>query len=581
MAEQMAEKIMKSLDDYFEKPKRIKTWSGFPVKTIHRPEDVAGLDYDRNLGDAGKYPYTRGIYDDMYRGRFWTRRLGWGYGTPQETNQQFKFLLAQGNTGLNLFRDLPSVLGIDPDHPMARGEVGRSGVSIATIEDMREIFEGIPIAKVSNNILCASCAGPALLSFYLAVAQNQGVPLNKIRGTLSNDTFHGYFCYAREANPPDLGLKLAVDVIEFCSQNMPLWNAFYVNSYDLRDSGLNAPQEVAFGLSFAVAYIEGALARGLDIDFFAPRAAFYCNAGIDFFEEIAKLRAMRRMWAKLVREKYRAKDPRSWRFRFGVHTSGSSLIPQQPLNNIVRIAYEQMVAVLAGAQSVNSCTFIEPLSLPTELSQMVALRTQQILAYETGVALTADPLGGSYYVEYLTNVIEEEAAKIFKEIEEMGGALEAIKSGWIEREIEKGALAYQKEVENKERIIVGLNEFVTPPEEDIEPPGGLIKISPKVDEEQIARLNKIKEQRDFGQVKKLIANLREAAEKGENLVPHIIAAAKCYATLEEIQGTIREAFGYTWDPWGMRSPLFGSAVLSPAAEKDVPGWPIDKKISRC
>jgi len=297
-----------------------------------------------------------------------------------------------------------------------------------------------------------------------------------------------------------------------------------------------------------------------DIDLFAPRAAFYCNAGIDFFEEIAKLRTMRRMWARLIKEEYGAKDPRSWRFRFGVHTSGSSLIPQQPLNNIIRIGYQQLVAVLAGAQSINSCTFVEPFSLPTELSQMVALRTQQILAYETGVALTADPLGGSYYLEYLTNIIEEAAAGILKEIKDMGGALEAIKSGWMEREMEKGALAYQKEVEGKERIIVGLNAFMIPPEEDMEPPGGMVEITLKTGEEQVARLNELKERRNTAKVKEAVENLSRAAEKGENLIPCIIEAAGCHATLEEIQGTIREAFGYTWDPWGMRSSSLGKPV---------------------
>jgi len=547
---------LRGLDDYFEKPNRLKTWSGYPIKKIYTPEDSADLNYDVDCGDAGTYPYTRGIHEDMYQGRIWTRRLGWGYGTPKEANSQFKFLLELGNTGINLFRDMPSVLGIDPDHPLARGEVGRSGVSIATIEDMREIFEGIPLDKVSTNILCASCSGPTLFSFYAALAEEEGIPLDKVRGTHSNDVFHGYFCYAKQPNPPDLGLKLVAHEIEFCSKHMPLWNAFYVNAYDLRDTGLNAPQEIAFAFSFGIEYIEAALARGLDIDSFLPRAAFYCNAGIDIFEEVAKLRAMRRMWARLVKERYQAKNPKSWKFRFGVHTSGSSLVPYQPLNNIIRIAYEQLVAVLAGTQSINSCTFVEPLSLFTPLSQMVSLRTQQILAYETGAGLTADPLGGSYYIEHLTNVIEEDAEKILNKILAMGGAIEAIKSGWIEKELEKGAMQYQKEIENKERIIVGLNDFTIPPEEDIEPPGGLIEVSSNVEQEQIAKLVRIKKERDPARLGRAIKDLRQAVEGDENIIPFIMEAAKSYATVGEIQGTIREALGYSWEPWEMvKSPF--------------------------
>ena len=552
----MSEKTNNAGDDYFAKPSRIKTWSGFPVKKFYKKEDIKEFDYEKDLNDPGSFPFTRGVHESMYQGRLWTKRLGWGFGTPEETNKQFKWLLEQGNTGLNLFRDIPSVLGIDPDHPMARGEVGRSGVSIATMQDMEDTFEGIPLDKVSSNILCASCAGPTLFAFYISAVQKKGISISKIRGTLSNDTLHGYFCYAKDPNPPDLGLKLAVDVIEFCAKNMPFWNAFYVNSYDMRDSGITAPQEIAFGLSFAITYIEEALKRGIDIDSFAPRAAFYCNAGIDFFEEIAKLRAMRRMWAKLIKERYGAKDERSWKFRFGVHTSGSSLVAQQPLNNIIRIAYEQLTAVLSGAQSINSCTFIEALSLPTELSQIVALRTQQILAHETGVALTADPLGGSYYVEHLTGLIEKEADKILAKIEDMGGGLAAIKSGWFDREIQRGALAFQKEVESKERIVVGLNEYVIPPEEDIEPPGGKTVLSPKVGQQQVDKLNRIKKERDFNEVKKAVNNIRKAADKNENLIPHIMAAAKCYTSVEEIQGTIREAYGYTWDPWKMRESPF-------------------------
>ncbi len=554
----MREEMEKVSEAYFEKPKRTKTWSGLLVKEIYTPGDIAGIEYERDIADAGEYPFTRGIHSDMYRGRYWTRRLGWGYGTPAETNKLFLFLLREGNTGLNLFRDLPSVLGIDPDHPMAKGEVGKAGVSLCSIEDMDQIFSGIPLDKVSTAILCASCVAPVILAQYIAVAENRGISLAQLRGTLSNDTLHGYFCYSKESNPLDLCLKSAVDVIEYCSRNMPLWYAMYINAYDLRDSGIDAPQEIAFALALAISYIQGALERGLKVDDFAPRASFYCNAGIDFFEEIAKLRAMRRMWARLMRERFGAQDPRSWKFRFGVHTAGSSLVPQQPLNNIVRIAYEQLVAVLAGAQSINSCTFDEPICLPTELSQRIALRTQQILAYETGASLAADPLGGSYYVECLTDKMEEEASRILKEIEDMGGMVEAIRTGWVEREIEKGSLQYQKEIEKRERIIVGMNAFVILPEEDTPPPGGVLRVSPEVEQEQIARVRRLKEKRDSSRVKETLKKLREKVQMGEkeNLMPAIIAAVKACATIEEIQGTIRKARGYSWDPWGVRDLSF-------------------------
>lgn len=552
----MSTQVEKAAEAYYERHQRTKTWSGIPLKEIYTPKDIEGLDYERDLSDAGQYPFTRGIYPDMYRGRIWTRRLGWGYGTAAETNKQFKFLLAEGNTGLNLFRDLPSTLGIDPDHPMARGEVGRDGVSLCTMADMEEIFEGIPIEKISTNILCASCVGPVVLSLYFAAAEKRGISLDKLRGTHSNDPIMGYFCYSKEANPLDLCVKAAGDVIEFCTKNMPLWHAFQLSvPYNIRDSGLNAPQEIAIGLATAIAYIEEALRRGLKIDDFGPRASFYCNAGIDFFEEIAKLRAMRRMWAKIVRERFGAKDPNSWKFRFGVHTAGSSLVPQQPLNNIIRIAYEQLVAVLAGAQSINSCTFDEPVCLPTELSQRIALRTQQIVAYETGVASVADPLGGSYYVEYLTNKMEEEASNILHQVEDMGGMLETIRSGWWQRVIDEGSLQYQKEIEGGERIIVGMNAFTNPPEEDFIP-GGVLRIPLEVEEEQIAKVKKIKETRDSNRVRETIGKLRQSAQRGENLMPPIIEAVKSYATVEEIQGTIREAFGYSWDPWGVRKSPF-------------------------
>lgn len=549
----MSVELEKITELYLEKPKRTKTSSGVPLKEIYTPEDVAHIDYSRDIADAGQFPFTRGIHPDMYRGKLWTRRLGWGYGTPKESNRQFKFLLREGNTALTLFPDLPLVEGIDPDHPLAKGEVGKVGAAYYSLEDMEDIMEGIPLDKISVALLGATCAAPVILSFYIATAEKRGLDPSKLRGTTANDPLHGHYCRSKEANPVDLAIKTAVDIIEYTTKNMPYWNPVSVNSYDMRDTGITAPQEAAFGLAIAIAYVEGALKRGLKVDDFAPRISFYCNAGIDIFEEVAKLRAMRKMWAKIMRSRYKAKDPMSWKFRFATHTSGTSLTAQQPLNNIIRIAYEQLVAVLGGVQSLNSCTFVEAISVPTDLAQQISLRTQEILAYETGVALVADPLGGSYYVEYLTHKIEEEATRILEEIDGMGGMTEAMRTEWIDREIEKAALQYQQEVESKERIIVGQNAFTSPPEEDIVP-GGIARITHVTEEETISRISRLREKRDNSKVKEALKRLSQRAQAGweENLIPAILEAVKAYATMEEIMGTIREAYGYSWDPFNLR-----------------------------
>jgi methylmalonyl-CoA mutase N-terminal domain/subunit len=555
----MGDKLKKAGQDYMEKLKRLKTWSGFAVKEKYTPEDVKNIDYQTDIADPGQYPFTRGIYADMYRGKLWTRRQPWGFGTPEDTNEQLKFLIEHGNTGLMVFRDQPTMHGIDSDHPLARGEVGVSGVPLCSVEDMEDLMDGIPLEKVSMTLLCASVVSPVVMAQYLVVAKRRGIDPAVLRGTISNDSIMSHVCYSKEANPINLGIKVWGDLVEYCAKNMPLWHAAYVSApYNIRDSGIDAPQEIAFGLAIAATYIDGTLRRGMDIDDVARRMSFYCNTGIDLFEEVAKFRAMRRMWARMLREKYGARDPRSWQFKFAVQCAGSSLVPQQPLNNIARTAFEALAAVLGGAQSVFCTTYTEPISLPTKEAQRTALGIQGIIAYETGAALVADPLGGSYYVEALTDKLEEEAGKIMAEIENMGGFSKALESGWVDKQVEEGNIRYQKEIESGERLIVGVNTMTIPPEEDSTPPGGVLRIPPETEQKQIARVKRLKETRDQSQVKKTLENLREESGKGEgeNLMPAVMEAVEAYATVEEIMGTIREAYGLSWDPWGIRKSPF-------------------------
>ena len=544
---------------YLEKPTRLKTSSGITVKEVYTADDTRDIDYAKDIGKPGEFPFTRGIHPNMYRGKLWTKRQQWGHGNAKDTNDGLKLLISQGSTGIALYRDLPTSLGIDPDHPMARGEVNAMGTSLCCIDDMRVATAELPLDKLSISILCASCPAIVLLSQYIAIAEEMGMDKAKLRGQLTNDPLTGYFCYSKEANPPELGIKVSTDIIEYCTRNMPLWNPMYVSAfYNWREAGaLTAPQELGFGFSVALAYIEGALQRGIDIDHIAPRASVYAQAGIDFFEEIAKLRAMRRMWAKLMKDRFAAKDPRSWRLRIAIQTTGSDLVPQQPLNNIARIAFQQLAAVLGGVQSITSSTYDEPICLPTKEAHISALRSMQVLAHETGVPLVADPLAGSYYLEYLTNKIEEEATKILGDIEERGGIIEAIKSGWVEQNFEKSILQHQKEVESKERIMVGVNAYTSPPEEDVLP-GGVLRVAIHSEQEQVARIRELKQSRDNNKVRKAIRELREAADMGEkeNLIPHVINAVKSNATIEEIMGTIREAYGYSYDPLNMRTSPF-------------------------
>lgn len=539
--------------DYYGAPARLKTWSGLEVRGYYTPQDAAAIGYPGEVGDPGAFPYVRGIHPTMYRGKLWTRRQQMQWGLPEDINRQFKYLLEHGGTGLSFYRDLPTILGLDPDHPRCSGEVGRLGMPAFSIDNMDIATRGIPLDKLSFNILNASTSSVVLLAQYLAVAEERGLKPSQLRGTLTHDSSLSYFIYAKETNPLDLGLKIDTDVVEYCSKEMPLWNTVYVGTfYNLREAGaLTAPQEVAFGFATARAYIRAVLERGLPIDSFAPRASVYCQAGIDFLEEAAKMRAMRRMWAKMMKDEFEAKDQRSWQLKIGVQTAGSQLFAQQPMNNIIRIAYQLAGAVMGGAQSITCCTFVEPLCLPTDEASKSALRCQQILAYETSLPLVADPLGGSYYIESMTNTIEAEAKKVLDEIEALGGWYAACRSGWVEQQLDEGAYRHQQEVEKKERLEVGVNVFQSPPEEDIVP-GGMQKLPPSTEPEALARLKRLKGQRDRARVKVALDRLNTSARAGENLVPPTVEAVKSRATLEEIMSTIRKAWGYAPDPYEMR-----------------------------
>lgn len=539
---------------YFEKMEKPATWSGLPTNPFYAPTNAEELDYVRDLNDPGQFPYTRGVHADMYRGRLWTRREVCGFGSARDTNARLRFQISQGVSGLSIIDDNNGSLTIDADHPLAVAEAGLQGVSVSSLRDMEELFDGIPIDKVSVSFDLSGLDCILWMAMYAAVAGKRGVDLASLRGTIQNDTLHFQFCGYGNSCPVDIGLKSSVDIIEFCTRQMPRWYTGNANLYDMRENGLDASQEIAFGLSLAAAYIEKTVERGLDVDEIAPRRAFYCSSHVDFFEEIAKLRAARRMWARLMSERFGAKDPRSLQFRFGVHTAGVSLYPQQPLNNAIRVAYEALAAVLAGAQSIHTCSYDEPIGLPTETSQGLAIRTQQIIAYETGAARVADPLGGSWYVESLTNQIESKAREIMAEIEKRGGMVAAIKSGWILQEIESAALRRQSEIENGEKIVVGVNAFRS--ERDNSTPGGVHEVPAGQGEAIAASVRELKGARDQRRVSEALLRLHECARGGErvNLLPAMIDASNAYATLGEMMGAVRMAYGQPYDPMGVLEP---------------------------
>ena len=520
------------------------TASGEPVELLGTPDMLKDFDYDRDLGFPGQYPFTRGVHANMYRGRLWTMRQFAGFGTPEDTNKRFKFLLENGQTGLSVAFDLPTLMGRDADDPWSEGEVGVCGVSVSSLKDMEILFDGIPLDQVSTSMTINSPA-IILLAFYIAVAEKQGVSPDKLRGTIQNDILKEYIAQKEYIFPPSPSMRIIVDMIEYCTNEMPQWNTISISGYHIREAGSTALQELAFTLADGFAYIEAALERGLDIDAFAPRLSFFFNSHNDFFEEIAKFRAARRIYAKRMRNKYGAKKERSWMLRFHTQTAGCTLTAQQPENNIVRVAYQALAAVLGGTQSLHTNSMDETLALPSEKAVKIALRTQQILAYETGVPHTIDPWAGSYFMEDLTNKMEKGAEEYFQKIDELGGVIPAIEKGFFQKEIAQAAYRYQVEIENKDRIIVGVNEFQDK-DEKIDIP--LLQVSPEVEKQQKERLQELKRERDNNKVQSLLKELKQAAIENRNLVPVIVEAAKAYATVGEMVNTLKEVFGEYQEP---------------------------------
>jgi methylmalonyl-CoA mutase N-terminal domain/subunit len=522
---------------------RFRTLSGREVKPYYTGADVADVDPVKDLGVPGEYPYTRGIHKTMYRGRTWTMRQFAGFGTARQTNERFKYLLGNGQTGLSVAFDFPTITGYDSDDPMSEGEVGRCGVAIASLADMETLFEGIPLDQVSTSM---TINGPAavLLAFYLAVATKQGVAFDKLRGTTQNDVCKEYMAQKSWCFPPHPSMRVVTDVIEYCTEQVPQWNTISISGYHIREAGSTAVQELAYTLANGFTYVEHGIKRGLDVDAFAPRLSFFFNSHLDFFEEIAKFRAARRIWARHMKERYGAKSPRSWLLRFHTQTAGVSLTAQQPENNIVRTACEALAAVLGGTQSLHTNSMDETLALPTEKSVKIALRTQQILAHEIGVANVADPLAGSYFVERLTSDMENEAEEIFRKIEAMGGVIAGIENGYFQREIARSAYRLTQDMDQKKRVIVGVNEYVDEDDEELE----ILRIDASVETEQRGRLEDLKARRDPQQVATALAGVRAAARSGENLMPHLVTAALAYCTLGEMIRTMKAEFGEYHEP---------------------------------
>ncbi|HEY8347142.1 MAG TPA: methylmalonyl-CoA mutase family protein [Symbiobacteriaceae bacterium] len=529
--------VREALSRFPERSEQFTTNSGVPVERLYTPADVQ-IDYLNDLGFPGEYPFTRGVQPTMYRGRLWTMRQYAGFGTAEESNQRYKYLLANGQMGLSVAFDLPTQIGLDSDSPLAEGEVGKVGVAIDSLADMEVLFDGIPLDKVSTSMTINAPAA-VLLAMYIAVAEKQGVPSYKLQGTIQNDILKEYVARGTYIFPPGPSMRLITDIFAFCEEHVPKWNTISISGYHIREAGSTAAQEVGFTLANGIEYVRAAINAGLKVDDFAPRLSFFFNAHNDFFEEVAKFRAARRLWARIMKEHFGAKNPKSWMLRFHTQTGGSTLTAQQPLNNIVRVTLQAFAAVCGGTQSLHTNSWDEALCLPTEESVRVALRTQQIIAYESGAAETIDPLAGSYYIEHLTNTIEAEAKAYIDKIEAMGGAVKAIEAGYMQREIQEAAYRYQRQVESGERIIVGVNKFTV----EEEPPKNLLKVDPKVQEAQIAKLRKLKAERSQAEVDARLADLRAAAQSTANLMPPILAAVKAYATLQEICDVLRDVFG--------------------------------------
>ena len=512
------------------------TDSGLNVKSIYAPEDIPRS--KRKLSAPGEYPFTRGIHAKMYRERLWTMRQYAGFGSAEETNRRFKFLVSQGETGLSIAFDLPTQLGYDSDHPRADAEIGRVGVPISSVRDMETLFDGIRLDQVSTSMTINATA-PIVLSMYIAVADIRGVNRQLLRGTTQNEILKEYLARNTYIYPPHASMKLAVDLIEYCAKNVPKWYPISISGYHMREAGANAIQEIAFTLSDAIAYVDACEGRGMKVDDFAPRLSFFFSCANDFMEEIAKFRAARRLWARIMKERYQAAKPESMKLRFHVQTSGESLTAQQPENNIVRVTLQALAAVLGGTQSLHTCSRDEALSLPTEESVKIALRTQQIIAYESGVVRTVDPLGGSYYLEALTAELEEAAERELQRIDTKGGMIKAIESGYVQREIQKSAYEHQKMIDAQRKTIVGVNKFVENQNLQI----GIHRVTTEMMESQLRRLKKVKESRDGQLVNKALQKIKDAASQDENLMPYIIQAAKVQCTTGEISDCLRAVYG--------------------------------------
>ncbi|KAF0152477.1 MAG: methylmalonyl-CoA mutase N-terminal domain [Ignavibacteria bacterium] len=533
------ESFQNKLDNASENGMKFTTVSGEPINPLYSPDDAGQVDFLRDLNFPGEYPFTRGIHTNGYRGKIWTMRQFAGFGSPEDTNQRFKYLLEHGQTGLSVAFDLPTLMGCDADAEMSQGEVGICGVAISSLQDMEILFSGIPLDKVSTSMTINSPAA-MIFAFYLAIAQKQSVPFGNLRGTLQNDILKEYIAQKEYIFPPRPSMRIITDMIEYCATEVPQWNPVSISGYHIREAGSTSVQELAYTLADGFAYIEACLERGMDIDSFAPRLSFFFNSHLDFFEEIAKFRAARRIYAKRMKEKYGAKNSRSLWLRFHTQTAGCTLTAQQPENNIVRTAFQAMAAVLGGTQSLHTNSMDETLALPSEKAVKIALRTQQLLAYETGVINTVDPLGGSYFVESLTNKMEEQANKIFDEIDSLGGVINAIEAGYFQKNIADSAYRYQKELERKEKFIVGINEFVEE-NEKIDIP--ILQVSPEVEEKQKKRLSQLRQSRSNLEAEKSLKELASAAKDGNNLMPVLVNAARNYVTLGEMVGELKTQFG--------------------------------------
>jgi methylmalonyl-CoA mutase N-terminal domain/subunit len=533
----------KKLETCKERDFEFTTVSGLPTKVVYTSDDIAGVEHDRDLGYPGEFPYVRGVYTNMYRGRLWTMRQFSGFGTPEDTNKRYKYLLKHGQTGLSVAFDFPTLYGRDSDDSFSRGEVGKCGVAVDSLRDMEILFSGIPLDKISTSMTINPPAA-MLLAMYIAVGEKQGVPARVLTGTIQNDMLKEYQAQKTWIYPPKPSMRIITDILKYCSDKVPRWNTISISGYHIREAGSTALQELAFTLKNGFTYVEHGMTAGLPVDKFAPRLSFFFNAHLDFFEEIAKYRAARRIWARMMREKFNAQDPRSCLMRFHTQTAGCTLTAQQPENNIMRTAYQALSAVLGGTQSLHTNSMDETYALPTEKAVKIALRTQQLLAYETGVAHTIDPLGGSYYVEALTNELEKGAYEYFEKIDKLGGVIPAIEKGFFQKEISRSAYKYQRALEKHDKYHVGVNIF----EEEERPEIEILKIPPEVERYQIRKLRKLRRERNNRKVKEALGLLRKAARDGDNLMPRILDCVREYTTLGEMCSTLKEEFDVYHEP---------------------------------